>query len=63
MGFYQYCQPGLMIRDPKLIKRICEQDKDYFLDRKSFLPKSADELWNRNLFALQGKYRNNMLFY
>ncbi|XP_044758905.1 uncharacterized protein LOC123316755 [Coccinella septempunctata] len=53
VGFYQYLRPGLMIRCPELIKRICIRDQHFFHDRISFLPKSADELWNKNLFALQ----------
>ncbi|XP_045476857.1 cytochrome P450 9e2-like [Harmonia axyridis] len=53
-GFYQYMQPGLMIRDMKLVRKVCVEDFDTFKDRKSFLPRSADPLWNKNLFALQG---------
>lgn len=60
VGFYQFLQPILMIKDPKLIKQICVKDFEYFLDRRPFVAEDVDPLWGKNLVALSGQKWKDM---
>ncbi|XP_044762892.1 cytochrome P450 9e2-like [Coccinella septempunctata] len=54
-GHYQFYQPLLVVKDPKLLKQICVKDFEHFLDHRPFTTEEADPLWNKNLFSLKGQ--------
>lgn len=53
MGFYQFLQPTLMIRDPELIKQITVKWFDAFPDHRSITTKDIDPMWAKNIFAMK----------
>lgn len=63
IGHYQYYQPILLLKDPKLIKQICVKDFEHFLDQRPFTNEDADPLWNKNLFALKGNQKQHLKFF
>ncbi|KAK4875635.1 hypothetical protein RN001_012057 [Aquatica leii] len=52
VGFYQFNEPILLIRDIELIKQITVKDFDVFSDYKTYLPADVDPLWGKNLFQM-----------
>ncbi|CAH1113652.1 unnamed protein product [Psylliodes chrysocephalus] len=59
-GYYQFSVPTLLIKDPKLIKRITLKEFDHFTDHIQFVPPESDPLWARNLLSLQGQQWKEM---
>ncbi|EFA09275.1 cytochrome P450 9e2 [Tribolium castaneum] len=53
-GIYEFLTPGLLLRDPDLIKQITVKDFDHFVDRRPFVPEKADPLFGKSLFSLKG---------
>lgn len=53
VGFYEYFQPILLIKDPDLIKDITLKDFHSFEDHHNFVP-SADlhSIWSKNLYSM-----------
>lgn len=45
----------LIVRDPKLIKKLAVKDFEYFLDHKMLPGEDVDPFCGRVLFALQGQ--------
>lgn len=54
LGIYMFFRPVLLIRDPKLVKRILITDFDHFHDRGMHCNESTDPI-AANLFVLPGK--------
>ncbi|KAG5888983.1 hypothetical protein JTB14_026054 [Gonioctena quinquepunctata] len=52
---YQFATPTLLIRDPELIKEVTIRDFDHFTDHRSFVTKTSDPLWGKNVFSLKGQ--------
>lgn len=48
-------QPGLLIKDIDLIKKMFVKDFDYFVDRNVLITQDSEPLFGRVLFFLQGK--------
>ncbi|CAH1113653.1 unnamed protein product [Psylliodes chrysocephalus] len=59
-GYYQFNVPFLLIKDPKLIKRITLKEFDHFTNHIQFVPPDSDPLWARNLFSLEGQQWKEM---
>lgn len=56
MGYYQFTQPIILLRDPDLIKQICVKDFDAFPERRTNIPEEIEPLWTKNLVAVNGKH-------
>ncbi|XP_063995643.1 uncharacterized protein LOC135172998 [Diachasmimorpha longicaudata] len=54
VGFYDFNDPVIMIRDPELIKNITIKSFDHFVDHRSFTESDQEPLFSKNLFALRG---------
>ncbi|XP_011702129.1 PREDICTED: cytochrome P450 9e2-like [Wasmannia auropunctata] len=54
IGTYDFARPGVMIRDPELIKSIAIKNFDSFQDHLSFGTENQDSLFGKNLLALRG---------
>uniref|UniRef100_A0A1Y1LHE5 Cytochrome P450 n=1 Tax=Photinus pyralis TaxID=7054 RepID=A0A1Y1LHE5_PHOPY len=51
IGFYNFFQPVLLIRDPNLLKRICVKDYHAFSVHSEAIPLNLDEQWSKNMYA------------
>lgn len=54
VGFFNFNQPVLMIRDMDLIKDMSIKDFSYFPDHKTFVEMDLDPLFGGNLFGMSG---------
>jgi len=54
-GVYQFMNPGLLLRDPELIKMVTVKDFEHFLDRQSPMSEEAEPLFGKSLFNLKGE--------
>jgi len=54
-GVYQFMNPGLLLRDPELIKVVTVKDFEHFLDRQSPVSEEAEPLFGKALFNLKGE--------
>lgn len=66
-GIYQFTSPIYLIRDPKLVKRICVKDFDHFTDHRPFIDEKCDKLLGKALSVLRGqkwrgKYKETVIF-
>ncbi|XP_049871412.1 cytochrome P450 6B1-like [Pectinophora gossypiella] len=57
LGTHQFYQRTLVIRDPELIKRVCVNDFQYFVDRGFFFNKKVDPLAGSVLFLRGNEWR------
>ncbi|EZA52471.1 Cytochrome P450 9e2 [Ooceraea biroi] len=49
-----FATPGLLIRDPDLIKDITVKDFEHFPDHRSFVDENVEPLFAKNIFSLRG---------
>nr|AVL92856.1 CYP450 [Locusta migratoria] len=54
-GLFTFTTPVLMPRDPELIGLLFAKEFDHFTDRQELIPETADPLFARSLFGLQGQ--------
>ncbi|KAL2726635.1 LOW QUALITY PROTEIN: CP9E2 protein [Vespula squamosa] len=54
VGFFDFNNPVVIIRDPELIKTIAIKSFDYFPDHRSFIDGEHDPLFRKALFSLRG---------
>ncbi|XP_071448726.1 cytochrome P450 6j1-like [Hetaerina americana] len=54
-GFLKFCKPGVIVRDPKLIKSVLEMAFPSFHDNDLAVNEDLEDLLNQNLFALTGE--------
>ncbi|KAK5640777.1 hypothetical protein RI129_009324 [Pyrocoelia pectoralis] len=54
VGFYKTVQPGLVLRDPQLIRDVLNKDFGSFHDNEFIGDESVDPLVARNTFSLKG---------
>ncbi|XP_044272841.1 cytochrome P450 9e2-like isoform X2 [Tribolium madens] len=59
-GVYQFLLPGLVVRDPELIKQITVKDFDHFVDRRVFVKEDVDPVFGKSLLSLDGEKWRNM---
>jgi cytochrome P450 family 9 len=58
-GLFEFRRPVVLLKDPKLIKRLTIKDFDYFMDHRSLITEDIDPLFGKNLVALKGnKWRD-----
>ncbi|KAF2897583.1 hypothetical protein ILUMI_08591, partial [Ignelater luminosus] len=56
VGFHAFLKPGLLIRDPELIKKIAVKDFGHFMDRSLFFVEDdLDSILSNNLVSLRGE--------
>ncbi|CAG9828101.1 unnamed protein product [Diabrotica balteata] len=60
VGLYQFTTPVLMIKDPKLLKKIMLKDAEYFMNRRQILPENGDPLFTKNLIGLKDQKWKDM---
>jgi cytochrome P450 family 9 len=53
-GVYQFMKPGVLLRDPELIKMVTVKDFEHFMDRQPPTDE-ADFIFGKSLFNLKGK--------
>ncbi|CAK9821354.1 Cytochrome P450 9e2 [Anthophora retusa] len=64
VGFYEFLQPIILLRDPDMFKTIAVKNSDSFPDHRQFVDKRTDPLLGGMLFQLSGeqwKEQRNML--
>ncbi|CAK9821355.1 Cytochrome P450 9e2 [Anthophora retusa] len=64
VGFYDFLQPIIILRDPDLFKTIAVKNSESFPDHRQFVDKRTDPLLGGMLFQLSGeqwKEQRNML--
>ncbi|XP_046816873.1 cytochrome P450 9e2-like [Vespa crabro] len=54
IGFFDFNNPIVIVRDPELIKMIAIKNFDYFTDHRSFVDGELDPLFAKALFSLRG---------
>ncbi|RLU15176.1 hypothetical protein DMN91_012170 [Ooceraea biroi] len=54
LGIMDFSTPGLLIRDPDLIKDITVKDFEHFPDHRTFVDENAEPLFSKNIFSLRG---------
>ncbi|XP_071449045.1 cytochrome P450 6j1-like [Hetaerina americana] len=54
VGFYKFTQPAILLRDPKLVKKVIVTDFDYFPSNEVQGDEHLDPMFGRHLFALSG---------
>ncbi|KAF5272396.1 hypothetical protein FQR65_LT17408 [Abscondita terminalis] len=54
VGIINFSSPVLIVRDPELLKKLYVKEFETFPEHRSFIPKEADPLWSKNLFAMEG---------
>ncbi|XP_071648786.1 cytochrome P450 9e2-like [Temnothorax longispinosus] len=54
VGIMDFGTPGVLVRDPELIKDIMVKDFESFPDHRSFVDVNAEPLFGKNIFALRG---------
>uniref|UniRef100_A0A1L8E4M3 Putative cytochrome n=1 Tax=Nyssomyia neivai TaxID=330878 RepID=A0A1L8E4M3_9DIPT len=59
LGFYATTKPGLMIRDPEIVRLILIRDFQYFHDRGVYMDENVDPL-SGHLFSLNGEKWKNL---
>lgn len=59
-GYYQFCNPTLLIRDPELIKQMTIMDFDHFTDHRPLFYEDPKSPWSHSLIALKGKRWRDM---
>ncbi|KAB0798755.1 hypothetical protein PPYR_06635 [Photinus pyralis] len=57
IGFYQFLQPVLIVRDPELVRKITVKDFESFTDHNTFITPEIDSLWTKNLFIMKGDWK------
>uniref|UniRef100_A0A6V7M0G0 Cytochrome P450 n=1 Tax=Bracon brevicornis TaxID=1563983 RepID=A0A6V7M0G0_9HYME len=53
VGFYDFHQPVIMIRDPELIRSITVKNFDHFVNHRTLVDPDVDALFGGNLFSLK----------
>ncbi|CAK9813283.1 Cytochrome P450 9e2 [Anthophora plagiata] len=64
VGFYEFLQPIILLRDPDLFKSIAVKNSESFPDHRKFVDERTDPLFAGMLFQLTGdqwKEQRNML--
>ncbi|XP_028048380.1 cytochrome P450 9e2-like isoform X1 [Monomorium pharaonis] len=54
IGIVDFVTPGVLLRDPKLIKEIMVRDFEHFPDHRPVFDESVDPLFSKSLSALRG---------
>ncbi|XP_031354343.1 cytochrome P450 9e2-like [Photinus pyralis] len=54
IGVYYFLKPGLVLRDPELIKLIFVKEFETFPEHNTFTSVEADPIWSNSLFAMPG---------
>jgi len=54
-GVYQFMKPGILLRDPELIKMVTVKDFEYFLDHQSPISEESEPVFGKALFNLKGE--------
>ncbi|XP_071571144.1 cytochrome P450 9e2-like [Temnothorax nylanderi] len=54
VGIVDFGMPGVLVRDPELIKDIMVKDFESFPDHRSFVDDSVEPLFGKNIFSLRG---------
>ncbi|XP_012230909.2 cytochrome P450 9e2-like [Linepithema humile] len=54
VGMMEFSTPGILLRDPELIKDIMVKDFEHFPDHRSFVTEEVDPLFGKNVFSLRG---------
>ncbi|KAB0793102.1 hypothetical protein PPYR_12722 [Photinus pyralis] len=55
IGVYYFLKPGLVLRDPELIKLIFVKEFETFPEHNTFTSVEADPIWSNSLFAMPGE--------
>ncbi|KAK4873601.1 hypothetical protein RN001_012961 [Aquatica leii] len=53
-GMFNFKSPLLVLCEPDLIKTVFVKEFDTFPEHRQLLPKNVDQLWSKNLFAMEG---------
>ncbi|XP_047108344.1 cytochrome P450 9e2-like isoform X3 [Schistocerca piceifrons] len=59
-GLFTFTTPVLLTRDPQLIGLLFAKEFDHFTDRQELIPETADPLFGKSLFGLQGQRWRDM---
>ncbi|XP_049798880.1 cytochrome P450 9e2-like isoform X2 [Schistocerca nitens] len=59
-GLFTFTTPVLLARDPQLIGLLFAKEFDHFTDRQELIPETADPLFGKSLFGLQGQRWRDM---
>nr|XP_012230989.1 PREDICTED: cytochrome P450 9e2-like [Linepithema humile] len=54
VGISDFATPGILLRDPELIKDVMVKDFEHFPDHRSFVTEEVDPLFGKNVFSLRG---------
>ncbi|XP_012231001.1 cytochrome P450 9e2-like [Linepithema humile] len=54
VGTSEFGIPGILLRDPEIIKDIMVKDFEHFPDHRSFVDEEVEPLFAKNIFALRG---------
>ncbi|KAF5284549.1 hypothetical protein FQA39_LY16999 [Lamprigera yunnana] len=55
VGYYRIRKPGLVIRDPQMVKNILNRDFHIFHDNELIIDETVDPIGSRNPFVLKGE--------
>jgi hypothetical protein len=55
VGIFSFDNPGLLIRDPELVKNILVRDFQNFMDRQISADEKTDPLWASTMFMIKGQ--------
>lgn len=50
----EFSMPGVLLRDPELIRDIMVKDFEHFPDHRSFVDEDLEPLFGKNIFSLRG---------
>lgn len=59
-GLSHFNRPALLVRDPDIIRDICQKSFDSFPEHRRFFTETTDPVLSKNLFALSGQKWKNM---
>ncbi|XP_071571194.1 cytochrome P450 9e2-like [Temnothorax nylanderi] len=54
VGLMEFGKPGVLVRDPELIKDIMVKEFESFPDHRSFIDASVEPLFGKNILSLRG---------
>ncbi|XP_012543609.1 cytochrome P450 9e2 [Monomorium pharaonis] len=54
VGIMDFATPGVLLRDPELIRDVMVKDFEHFPDHRSFVDEDLEPLFGKNIFALRG---------
>ncbi|CAO1441593.1 unnamed protein product [Diamesa hyperborea] len=59
-GFFEFRNPVVMVRDPKIIKQLAVKEFDHFMDHRQLITEEMDPLFGKALFSIRGQKWRDM---